>query len=130
MLFGVNLLKRKQGKPWTREEHRAFLRGLEVYGPSRWKQISEDFVKTRTPNQIASHAQKYNLWLKAAANDPDKRSRCSIFQVPAATDSVNFLSYSFSQTQLSVLSRVPEFYASILISCPIIPSVWLHALSR
>ncbi|CAN6195548.1 unnamed protein product [Urochloa humidicola] len=44
---------------WSMEEHRQFLLGLLVYGPGKWKSISTDFVKTRTPVQVSSHAQKY-----------------------------------------------------------------------
>ncbi|CAN6173962.1 unnamed protein product [Urochloa humidicola] len=44
---------------WSMEEHRQFLLGLLVYGRGKWKSISQDFVKTRTPVQISSHAQKY-----------------------------------------------------------------------
>ncbi|KAL7520399.1 hypothetical protein ACHAWX_005126 [Stephanocyclus meneghinianus] len=44
--------------PWTPEEHSAFLIGHEKYG-NEWKRISEEYVPTRTPKQIGSHALAY-----------------------------------------------------------------------
>ncbi|KAF2311390.1 hypothetical protein GH714_022217 [Hevea brasiliensis] len=53
--------ERKRGVPWTEEEHKLFLLGLQKVGKGDWRGISRNFVKTRTPTQVASHAQKYFL---------------------------------------------------------------------
>jgi SHAQKYF class myb-like DNA-binding protein len=44
---------------WSDKEHEDFLKGLEECGFGKWRAISEQFVKTRTRVQVASHAQKY-----------------------------------------------------------------------
>ncbi|XP_015075285.1 transcription factor DIVARICATA-like [Solanum pennellii] len=54
----VNLLSRKQEGKWTEEEHEAFLIGMEKVGRN-WTRVSKEFVQSRTPTQITSHAQKY-----------------------------------------------------------------------
>ncbi|CAJ2637231.1 unnamed protein product [Trifolium pratense] len=46
---------------WTDEEHKLFLKGLKHIGKGNWKEISRRYVKTRTPTQVASHAQKHCL---------------------------------------------------------------------
>ncbi|KAE8669850.1 Transcription factor DIVARICATA [Hibiscus syriacus] len=51
--------ERKKGVPWTEEEHRRFLMGLMKYGKGDWRNISRNFVISKTPTQVASHAQKY-----------------------------------------------------------------------
>ncbi|KAK6919252.1 SANT/Myb domain [Dillenia turbinata] len=48
---------------WTEKEHELFLDGLVKYGKS-WKKISDSCVKSRTPAQVSSHAQKFFLGLK------------------------------------------------------------------
>ncbi|CAN4107066.1 unnamed protein product [Withania somnifera] len=53
--------ERKKGVPWTEEEHRLFLMGLEKYGKGDWRNISRNLVISKTPTQVASHAQKYYL---------------------------------------------------------------------
>ncbi|XP_042439373.1 transcription factor MYBS2-like isoform X1 [Zingiber officinale] len=53
--------RQRAGIPWSEEEHKAFLAGLEKLGKGDWKGISREFVTTRTPAQVASHAQKYFL---------------------------------------------------------------------
>ncbi|KAI3721087.1 hypothetical protein L2E82_32091 [Cichorium intybus] len=51
--------ERRKGIPWTEDEHRRFLMGLQVHGKGDWRNISRNFVVTKTPTQVASHAQKY-----------------------------------------------------------------------
>ncbi|KAL5214207.1 hypothetical protein ABZP36_003359 [Zizania latifolia] len=51
--------ERRKGIAWTEDEHRLFLLGLEKYGKGDWRSISRNFVISRTPTQVASHAQKY-----------------------------------------------------------------------
>ncbi|KAH6780293.1 hypothetical protein C2S52_011530 [Perilla frutescens var. hirtella] len=48
-----------RGMPWTEEEHRQFLYGLERFGRGDWKSISRYSVRTKSNSQVASHAQKY-----------------------------------------------------------------------
>ncbi|GAV68526.1 Myb_DNA-binding domain-containing protein [Cephalotus follicularis] len=68
----------KKGVPWTEEEHRQFLLGLNKYGKGDWRNISRNFVQTRTPTQVASHAQKY--FIRQLTGGKDKR-RSSIHDI-------------------------------------------------
>ncbi|CAH8392154.1 unnamed protein product [Eruca vesicaria subsp. sativa] len=70
--------ERKRGTPWTEEEHRLFLTGLHTVGKGDWRGISRNFVKTRTPTQVASHAQKYFL---RRTNQNRRRRRSSLFDI-------------------------------------------------
>ncbi|KAK8946843.1 Transcription factor DIVARICATA [Platanthera zijinensis] len=70
--------ERKKGIAWTEEEHRLFLLGLEKYGKGDWRSISRNFVVTRTPTQVASHAQKFFIRLNSGNKD---RRRSSIHDI-------------------------------------------------
>jgi len=52
---------------WSHDEHDRFLDGLRQHGPSKWKIIAREYVRTRTPSQVASHAQKYFIRMKKIA---------------------------------------------------------------
>lgn len=73
--------ERKKGVPWTEEEHKFFLLGLQKYGKGDWRNISRNFVLTRTPTQVASHAQKYFIRLGSDGKD---RRRSSIHDITTA----------------------------------------------
>lgn len=77
-LLGRHPQERKKGVLWSEEEHKAFLAGLEKLGKGDWKGISRNFVTTRTPTQVASHAQKY--FVRQATLNIKKR-RSSLFDV-------------------------------------------------
>lgn len=75
--------EKKKGVPWSEEEHKAFLTGLHKLGKGDWRGISRNFVATRTPTQVASHAQKYFL---RKNNLSKKKRRCSLFDVVGSSE--------------------------------------------
>ncbi|EFH65253.1 myb family transcription factor, partial [Arabidopsis lyrata subsp. lyrata] len=99
--------ERKRGVPWTEEEHKLFLLGLQRVGKGDWKGISRNFVKSRTSTQVASHAQKYFI---RRSNLNRRRRRSSLFDM--TTDTVNLQSEDdqvLMQENTSQLSSpVPE----------------------
>lgn len=66
------------GTPWTEEEHRMFLLGLQKLGKGDWRGISRNFVVSRTPTQVASHAQKYFI---RQTNSSRRKRRSSLFDM-------------------------------------------------
>uniref|UniRef100_A0A6M2EG11 Uncharacterized protein n=1 Tax=Populus davidiana TaxID=266767 RepID=A0A6M2EG11_9ROSI len=71
---------RRKGTPWTEDEHRLFLIGLQKYGKGDWRSISRNAVVSRTPTQVASHAQKYFLRLNSVKKE---KKRSSIHDITA-----------------------------------------------
>ncbi|XAR54923.1 hypothetical protein NMG60_11030258 [Bertholletia excelsa] len=72
--------ERKKGTPWTEEEHRMFLLGLQKLGKGDWRGISRNYVISRTPTQVASHAQKYFI---RQSNVSRRKRRSSLFDMVA-----------------------------------------------
>ncbi|KAJ8528438.1 hypothetical protein K7X08_022130 [Anisodus acutangulus] len=99
--------ERKKGVPWTEEEHRRFLMGLEKYGKGDWRNISKKMVISRTPTQVASHAQKYYQRQLRGGKDKRRPSIHDITTVHFTADaSENNLVYNISS-----LSK-EKFYAT------------------
>ncbi|KAG6687427.1 hypothetical protein I3843_11G070800 [Carya illinoinensis] len=94
--------ERKKGIPWTEDEHRMFLLGLQKLGKGDWRGISRNYVISRTPTQVASHAQKYFI---RQTNVSRRKRRSSLFDI-IADESVetqmapqDFLSVNQSQAE-------------------------------
>lgn len=47
--------------------------GLMKYGKGDWRNISRNFVVTKTPTQVASHAQKYYIRQKVSGGKDKRR---------------------------------------------------------
>uniref|UniRef100_A0A0D9ZJ47 HTH myb-type domain-containing protein n=1 Tax=Oryza glumipatula TaxID=40148 RepID=A0A0D9ZJ47_9ORYZ len=61
---------------------RLFLLGLDKFGKGDLQSISRNFVISRTPTQVASHAQKYFIRLNSMNRD---RRRSSIHDITSVT---------------------------------------------
>ncbi|PKU72789.1 Transcription factor DIVARICATA [Dendrobium catenatum] len=69
-----------------------FLVGLKKLGKGDWCGIARNYVFTRTPTQVASHAQKYFL---RHSSQSMRNRRSSVFDI--APDEVRFLTLRFLQ---------------------------------
>lgn len=89
------------GVPWTEEEHRLFLIGLEKLGRGDWRGIARSFVMSRTPTQVASHAQKYFIRQSSVTR---KKRRSSLFDM--VTDTVSFRTLDLFEQPVCVLVHI------------------------
>nr|TKW34536.1 hypothetical protein SEVIR_2G313200v2 [Setaria viridis] len=87
---------RKRKQSWTCEEHRQFLNGVNCLGRGSWKFISKYFVPSRTPAQLASHAQKYFDRIKKNELD-DTRQRHSVNDIRLVDHGTNITAHSYTE---------------------------------
>ncbi|KAD6795182.1 hypothetical protein E3N88_06086 [Mikania micrantha] len=99
--------ERKKGISWSEDEHRQFLAGLEKLGKGDWRGISRNFVTTRTPTQVASHAQKYFL---RQASLVKKKRRSSLFDLVRDNSINNGLQNKKMKCNMSQTSSFDEEY--------------------
>lgn len=101
--------ERKKGVPWTEEEHRRFLMGLEKYGKGDWRNISKKMVISRTPTQVASHAQKY--YQRQISGGKDKR-RPSIHDITTVHITADSASPNNLLYNINSFSKEKKLYAT------------------
>ncbi|XP_014491845.1 uncharacterized protein LOC106754347 [Vigna radiata var. radiata] len=63
-----------QYERWTEDEHRLFLLGLIACGEGHWKDISELYIVSKSPSQVASYAQKYKIHQNASTKNKKRKS--------------------------------------------------------
>ncbi|GMH04222.1 hypothetical protein Nepgr_006061 [Nepenthes gracilis] len=104
--------ERKKGVPWTEDEHRRFLLGLQKHGKGDWRSIARNFVISKSPTQVASHAQKY--FLRQLSGGKDKR-RPSIHDITTAnlTDAIPSDNKLHSVPDQSIVIQSPQNATSI-----------------
>ncbi|KAL8476716.1 hypothetical protein ACS0TY_029133 [Phlomoides rotata] len=84
-----NCHQRRRGVLWTEEEHQLFLMGLNKYEKGDWCSISKNYVISKTPMQVASHAQKY--FLCQTSSTPAKRPCHNIHDIQTMTPTPVFI---------------------------------------
>uniref|UniRef100_A0A3Q7JK34 Uncharacterized protein n=1 Tax=Solanum lycopersicum TaxID=4081 RepID=A0A3Q7JK34_SOLLC len=80
--FGRKIIKK--GNRWTEDEQRSFSKGLDFHGKGNWTNIVKNFVPSRTPTQVSSHAQKCLVRLLDAnsnSNETKKQKKSSVFDL-------------------------------------------------
>ncbi|RWR86708.1 transcription factor MYB1R1 [Cinnamomum micranthum f. kanehirae] len=105
--------ERKKGVPWTEDEHRMFLLGLQKLGKGDWRGISRNFVVSRTPTQVASHAQKYFI---RQTNVSRRKRRSSLFDM--ITDEPVDASTVVSRDLFPMSHQQPETQSSKPLPAP------------
>ena len=95
-------MPRTKPQLWSVEEHASFLEGLQKLGRGNWKGIATHFVPTRTPTQVASHAQKHFMRNAKDARLKKQKRRASIF------DEVSPASSCSTQGTTTAAAATPE----------------------
>ncbi|RWR78540.1 transcription factor DIVARICATA-like protein [Cinnamomum micranthum f. kanehirae] len=96
--------QRKKGTPWTEDEHRLFLAGLKHYGKGDWRSISRNYIKSRTPTQVASHAQKY--FIRRNSSRTKERRRPSIHDITGANGSAHVTRINSNAAELASNNQI------------------------
>lgn len=93
--------------------------GLEKYGKGDWRNISRNFVISKTPTQVASHAQKY--YLRQLSGEKE-RKRPSIHDITTVNLTNNELLNNNNKLMCEVKSYMSPLQrstspADVLIGC-------------
>lgn len=92
----ANCVEPRQGQTryWTGEEHDRFLEAIKEYGEKAYVAIS-NYVETRTPKQVRTHAQKFQMKMARLARQSLEAGQpismppgmCPVIEVPVGAKS-------------------------------------------
>ncbi|KAG6506373.1 hypothetical protein ZIOFF_031696 [Zingiber officinale] len=116
---------RKKGVPWTEEEHRMFLLGLQKLGKGDWRGIARNFVISRTPTQPIEQIPVHEEHSRphSPPNEPDNTNRLAMLHgseqqgtnllEASATKYVPELTESIHPDQNSI-AMIPAIYTAFI----------------
>lgn len=90
------------------------MKGLKKYGRGDWRNISRNYVTSRTPTQVASHAQKYFIRLSSGGKDKRRSSIHDITTVNLPDDDHG----NPSQSPPSVLTTASDQFGALVDAKP------------
>lgn len=82
--------------------------GLQKHGKGDWRNISRNFVITKTSTQVASHAQKYYLRQQLAEGKEKRRPSIHDITTVHLTSDIQPDSHKFATQDESTLIPLPE----------------------
>lgn len=103
-----------QTRYWTADEHERFLRGVEKFGPRNYTAIST-FVKSRTPKQVRTHAQKYEMRL---AREAVRKSAPTTPSIPTTAKTESQVIQNTSETVPPTTVIAPKLEATLTTEKP------------
>lgn len=94
---------------WTEMEHNQFLYAVKLFGPKNYVAISQ-FVGTRTPKQVRTHAQKYQMKLEREA-----RKRRAVSSVVVVGGGPNVSGMGVSSPAAAVVTSPPQIASPVSV---------------
>lgn len=100
-----------QTRYWTEDEHERFLEAMAEYGEKAYVAIS-NYVETRTPKQVRTHAQKFQMKMARLARQSLEAGQpiempagmCPVIEVPVGSKSTIVAITAEQSAQLSARS--------------------------
>eukprot|EP00252_Welwitschia_mirabilis_P025134 TRINITY_DN7732_c0_g1_i3.p1 TRINITY_DN7732_c0_g1~~TRINITY_DN7732_c0_g1_i3.p1 ORF type:complete len:159 (+),score=13.16 TRINITY_DN7732_c0_g1_i3:58-534(+) len=89
--------------------------GLDKFGKGDWRSISRHFVVSRTPTQVASHAQKY--FIRHSSANKEKR-RSSIHDITTVNGPDKCFSLQDPSTDANYSAVIADMNQSMFLSYP------------
>lgn len=109
---------------WTEHEHRLFFEALELYPSGPWKRVAQ-YVGTRTPRQVMTHAQKYRQRLQRVEENTKTEP---VTEIPCAAlkdtqpDAGKMLSVVVSPMAMPPAGATGEMHMHIEANICVLPS--------